>query len=175
MRQEPREVNGVKRKAMVLGTAAALVLLFFWIRGCLLPEEERIRRVILSMADGFNRSRAGQVVDPLAEKFIEETAHRDRTDVRGYLGVLFLTQRDPATKEFRYRVEVDAKDVTVAIDAENPGLARATVAASFLALGPGGGREPVWRVEISASLERTDEGWKITRSSHRTLGGKRPF
>ena len=172
MRQEAKEVNDVKRKAILLGTAAALVLLFFWLRGCFLSDEERVRRIILSMADGFNRSRAGQIVDPLAEGYVEETSRHDRTDVRGYLGVLFLTQRDPKTKEFRYRVEVE--NLSVTMDAEKPGKAQVVVVASFLALGARG-YEPVWRVEVSASLDRTDDGWKVMRSTHRGLSGKRPF
>lgn len=162
----------MKRKVILLGAATAAVLLLLWLRGCLLPEEERVRRIILSMADGFNRSRAGQVVDPLAEDYIEETTRHDRTDVRGYLGVLFLTQRDAKTKESRYRVEVEHLSVT--IDAEKPEKAQATVVASFQALGPGG-YEPAWQVEVSASFERTGDGWKVMRSSHRGLSGKRPF
>jgi hypothetical protein len=172
MRQETREVNDVKRKAILLGTTAAVVLLLFWLRGCFLSEEERVRRIILSMADGFNRCRAGQVVDPLAESYVEETSRHDRTDVRGYLGVLFLTQRDPKTKEFRYRVEVES--LSVAMDGEKPGKAQVVVVASFLALGSGAG-ESAWRVEVSASLDRTDDGWKVMRSTHRGLSGKRPF
>jgi len=162
----------VKRKAILLGTAAAAVLLLLWLRGCFLSDEERVRQIILSMADGFNRSRAGQIVDPLAEGYVEETSRHDRTDVRGYLGVLFLTQRDPKTKEFRYRVEVE--NLSVTMDAEKPGKAQVVVVASFLALGARG-YEPVWRVEVSASLDRTDDGWKVMRSTHRGLSGKRPF
>jgi hypothetical protein len=163
----------VKRIVIILGALALAIALAIWVRGCFLPEDERVRRVILSMADGFNRSRAGQVVDALAENYIEETTRHDRTDVRGYLGVLFLTHRDPKTKEFRYRVETES--ISVQLDPEPGDRAGAVVVASFLELGLGGQHEPIWKVEVTATLERTDDGWKVTRSSHRGLSGKRPF
>ena len=148
----------MKRKAILLGTAAAAVLLLLWLRGCFLSEEERVRRIILSMADGFNRSRAGQIVDPLAEGYVEETSRHDRTNVRGYLGVLFLTQRDAKTKEFRYRVEVE--NLSVTMDAEKPGKAQVVVVASFLA--PGCRR---LRARLAGG------GFGLSRSDRRRLEG----
>jgi hypothetical protein len=160
---------------VVLGIAAVLAAVFA-LRRAIEPEENKVRRRIESMADGFNSSRAGKVLDGIAESFAEKDAGVEKEELRAFLAYLFFKERDPESKRFRYQVEVSKLEV--ALDPPGPpeGPPRASVSleANFLEL-RAQKFTSVWKASIQGTLEKGDDGWQVIRSSHQTVEGRRPW
>ena len=147
----------------------------YWVYLRLAPEETKIEWLLDGMAKGFNSSRAAATVEGIAEGFEEETAHVSRSDVHQFLLYLFLNEREPKTKEFRFRVKLGKPSISL-LPMEGDGQPRAELKldAEFLEL-QGQDFKPAWQVSIEAELEKLPEGWRVLRSRHRSLSGKRPF
>lgn len=174
-RQAPN-VNGPVKKILigVIGIALA-ALAVHWIRLTTASDETRIRWLLEEMEEGFNDSSASSVVSGLSEEFLEESERLEKHQIRQFLLYLFLRERDPETKEFRFRVRLHEPDIQVAL----PDAREATVRlrAEFLRLRNGKDRswETTWEADIQAQLRKEDDGWKVHRSRHREVGGRRPF
>ena len=159
----PRIARGVAG-----GIAGALIA--YWISQAFLPEEARIRRLLRGMERDFNRERAGACTDGLADDFREETAGLGKEEIRQILLQAILSERDPETKSFRYRVRLADDGIRIRMDPEGGKKAEATVRARFDEL-RGEKRTLIWEVEIDGLLEKGDEGWNVKRSRHRTIAG----
>jgi hypothetical protein len=147
----------------------------YWAYLKLVPEETRIAWLLDGMEKSFNSSRAGATLDGLGEEFREETAGLSRSDVHQVLVYIFLNERDPKTKELRFRVKLGRPAVSLQpLEEGKPPRAEVKVDATFLEL-RGKDLQPAWEVSLEASLEKSREGWKVLRSRHRSLAGKRPF
>jgi hypothetical protein len=161
----------LRKSALAVIGIGILFLAGYWIHRALRSDEDRIREVIGDMAAGFNACRAGAAVDGLEDGFREATTGVDRTQVHQLLVWLYFNQRDPKTKEFRYRVEIPEVNISLGDD---KATAEATFQAEFSELRDGV-FTPAWTTEITASLRKSDGAWKARSSRHSTVSGKRPF
>ena len=186
------ESTGLKKALLVgLGIAAVLAAIHF-LRRALELEENKVRRQIASMADSFNRSRAGGVLAGIAEDFVEESARVGKREIHSFLAYLILKERDPGSKEFRYRVEVSEPEIVLVppekaegtpgagsvgtTGARSAGLPRAevTLEANFLEL-RAGSFVSVWKATIRGDFAKGPEGWQVVRARHETVEGRRPW
>jgi hypothetical protein len=174
-KQRPN-VNGPMKKILigVIGIALAGMAVY-WMRLATASEETKIRWLLEGMEEGFNDSSARSVVNGLSEEFLEESERLEKHEIRQFLLYLFFRERDPSTKEFRFRVRLHEPDIQVAL----PDAREATVRlrAEFLRLENGRERswKTAWEADIEARLKKEDDDWKVHRSRHREVAGRRPF
>ncbi|MBI4602169.1 MAG: hypothetical protein HY721_09435 [Planctomycetes bacterium] len=145
----------------------------WWAYRALAPEETKIRWLVESMAEGFNRSRPSRTIEGLAEDFREDTAKASKPEVHQFLAYLFLKERDEKTKDFLWKVELEEVEVSV-LSEEEPRKAELGLTAAF-SRRAGGSWSPVWKARIDAELEEREEGWRVVRARHEALEGRRPF
>jgi len=155
-------------KRILLGLAAAAVL---WIGGralvrALASDETKVRRVIETMADGFDRTRMDPILAGLSRDFADESSGATRQDVREGLAYLFLTAKDEKTKAFPYRAQVSIGRLAV----HRP-TAECDADVRFVDL-RGGKEAPAWEIAAHLELVRGDDGWVIRRSRYETRSGR---
>jgi hypothetical protein len=155
-------------KRVLLLVAAAIVL---WIGGralvrALAPDATKIRRLVETMADGFDRTRMDPVLAGLDKEFLDETSGATRQDVREGLAYLFFTAKDETSKAFPYRARVEIRS----IDVQRP---NATCDADVHFVDLRGGKEtPAWDIGVHFELARGEDGWKIKKSNYQTRSGR---
>lgn len=170
----------MKKSLQIIAVIAALAIAGYAISRALASDETRIRWLIEATIEAFNDSRVGGTIEGLAEEFREETAKLGRDEVKLILLHLFLQERDPQTKDFRFKVVPADKlagremELKVKFDPASPLKASLTLAVAFCKM-QGEAAGPAWTIEVDASLEKKDDGWKVVTSRHKTLSGKRPF
>ena len=160
----------------VLIALAVLGLLGFGayrLRLFLASEETRIRWLVESMADSFNERDAGDCVAGLAEDFREETVKLGKTEIHPLLVYLFFKEKDPKTGKFPFRIEVPRESLKVILGPEE-GKASLELLARFHE-DRGKGSRLVWEALITADLLKKDGAWRVARSTHAPVSGKRPF
>jgi hypothetical protein len=155
-------------KRVFLLVAAAIVL---WIGGralirALASDETKIRRLVETMADGFDRTRMDPILQGLSKEFVDETSGATRQELREALAYLFFTAKDETTKAFPYRAKVEVGSVAV----HRP-TAECAAEVRFVDL-RGGMETPAWEIGVRLDLERGDEGWKIVKSRYETRSGR---
>ena len=156
----------MKRVLLLVAAVAAL-----WIGGraalrALASDETKIRRLVETMADGFDRTRMDPVLAGLSKDFVDETSGATRQEVREALAYLFLTAKDETTKGFPYRARLEVGKVEV----HRPAAACAAVV-RFVDL-RGGKESPAWEIGVRFELERGDDGWRIRKSKYETRSGR---
>lgn len=160
-------------RRILLGLAAALLLFFVGraIVRAIVSDETKIRWLVEDMRDGFDRTRMDPVLVAFAESFRDETSGADRPSVREALAYLFLTAKDPQTKAFPYRVEVDISKL--AIDASTPDAPTADcdLDARFFDL-RGGEEKLAWEIAIASRWIRGEYGWRIASTRYETKSGR---
>jgi len=134
-------------------------------------DSTRIEWLLNDMAAGFNASSASRTVGGLAEDFIEEHNRVEKDQLKAFLFQLFLSERDPTTKDFRYRVSLDSPRIEVDPSGKS---AKVSLLARFERLADKDWRN-AWGVKIEAALEKKDGQWAVTRARHETTSGRRPF
>jgi len=157
----------VLRKALAIVLALAVLALGVnWLVGVLESDETKIRRMLASMEDAYNRGDPGDCVAPLARDWRHAGTELDRQLL---LGALFQVarERDRETKVLKTRVAVDEDAATVAIDGASATLACEAV---FSRLRAGEWTE-TWRMRAEAELVDGDDGWEIVRSRHEDEAG----
>jgi len=156
---------------------ASVLLLVGWFLGAAIysamaPEAQRIRWLFEAEAAAFNGASMLWVLDGFAHDYRDSTLGLQRGPLRAALLHAFQSRRQPATGQFRYRVELPAESFAVAIEACPD---RATVTTPLLLFDRmAAGAQPVWHLQVKAWLERRSTGWCIVRSEHETLQGARP-
>ena len=131
----------------------------------LAPDDSKIRWALEEAVQDFNDGRPGYSVAPLAEEWYDATSgvHRD-TLHRALIGMKWQ-ERDGD-----WRLVMPAESLMIDV---GDGAATTTFELQL-------GREREsevevqWRFAIDADWSDTKDGWKIVRSSHRTLEGRRP-
>jgi hypothetical protein len=164
----------MRQALLIAGAILVVALAANWVRRALMSDEARIRELLETMADGFNRSRTGDCLDGLAEDFREETTGVDKGSIGNFLRLLFLRERDPQTKKFTYRVELPEAELKIEVSAKQEGQARVDLVADFFKLA-GEDWKLFWKARITADLEEGEDGWQVKRSRHETLEGRRKF
>ena len=159
-------------KRVLLVLCGALLL---WIGGralvhALASDETRIRWLVEDMAEGFGRTRTGAILEGLEKGFVDETSGVDRETLRGMLAHFFLTEKDPATKRFPWRVEATIESLVV----ERPAATCEVLARFFELRGEEEEERPGWTIRVEGRLEDGEDGWRFVRTSHETLEGRRP-
>ena len=160
-------------RRILLGLAAALLLFLVGraIVRALVSDETRIRWLVEDMAEGFDATRMDPVLVAFAEGYRDETTGADRSNVREALAYLFLTEKDPRTKAFPYRVEVAI--TKLAIDRSSPEKPAADCELLARFLDRRGGEEKLaWEVEIVSRWIRGEYGWRIASTRHETKSGR---
>jgi hypothetical protein len=153
----------------VLVLALALALLGFGVRAlvrALASDETKIRRVVESMADGFDRTRMDPILDGLDKSYVDETSGATRQELREALAYLFFTAKDETTKAFPYRAKVEVGSVAV-----NRPTAECAAEVRFVDL-RGGKEAPTWEIAVRLELARGEDGWKIVKSNYETRSGR---
>lgn len=151
--------------------AIVLAALALWIGGralvgALASDETKIRRIVETMADGFDRTRMDPILDGLDQSYVDETSGATRQELREALAYLFFTAKDETTKAFPYRAKVEIGPVAV----HRP---TADCAAEVRFVDLRGGKEtPAWEIGVRLELARGDDGWKIVKSRYETRTGR---
>jgi hypothetical protein len=168
----------LKKLVCIVIGIVVLVVVASWLRRALAPETTKIRWLVEGMAGSFNACRAGGTVKGLSDDFEEETSRARKAEIHEFLGIVFLKERDEKTKEFRYRVELEAPTIELVPTGESEGAeareARISVTARFLRK-KGDAWAPIWVAAIDARLRKEESGWRIHRAVHETREGRSPF
>jgi len=159
----------VKRILLVLAGALLLLLVGRAIVRALVSDETKIRWAIEDMREGFDETRMDPILVAFDERFHDETSGADRADVRQALAYLFFSAKDPETKGFPYRVEIDV--TKLAIDDSDPPAAECDLDARFLDF-RGGEEKPAWEIAIHSRWTRGEYGWRIASTRYETKSGR---
>ena len=100
-------------RLLLVGAVVAALAYVLW--HALASEETRIRWLLEDIQESFNDGRSGGVVEGLSSEYTDEKYQFGVTEVRAYLVQIFLTRRDPKTREFLFRAELEDGDPTVEI------------------------------------------------------------
>jgi hypothetical protein len=159
-------------KRIVLGLSGALVLFLVGraVVRALVSDETKIRWLIEDMREGFDETRMNPILVAFDETFRDETSGADRANVREALAYLFLTAKDPKTKEFPYRVEIGVPKLEVDSKTE-PRTAECDLDARFFDL-RAGEEEVAWEIAIQSSWTRGEYGWRIAGTRCETKSGR---
>lgn len=162
----------VRRLLLVLFTVLFALVVIDFARRSLASDEARIRWLVEAMAEGFEDRSAGRAVGGLAKDWRDLTSGIEREELRQGLVAWSFERRDSAG-EAPYRVELPEERFEVALDPEDEDAARLACVARFLERDGEDAERVVWEVAIEAELERREEGWRIVRTTHETLLGRR--
>jgi hypothetical protein len=157
-----------------LGLAlVALGLLFVGIRWAiraLSSDETKIRVAIEDACEGFGEKRMDPILDVLARDFRDEPSGRDREDVRRALVAAFFQEKDPATKGFPFRCEIDPEAIEIQLLKGDPDRATVTFPGTIVDV-RGGGRREAWSFRLTGQMEEREDGWCFVTTQHKTLEG----
>lgn len=159
----------MKRIFLVLAGALLLFLVGRAIVRALVSDETKIRWTVEDMRDGFDKTRMDPILVAFAEDFRDDTSGADRADVRQALAYLFFSAKDPETKGFPYRVEIEI--TKLAIEDSDPPAADCDLDARFLDL-RAGAEEPAWEIAIHSRWTRGEYGWRIKSTRYETKSGR---
>jgi hypothetical protein len=158
------------RVGLCLLAAGLLWLGGRWLVRALSSDEARITRAIEDACAGFGDARMDPVLSALAPDFRDETSGFDRADLHAALASAFFQEKDPATRAFPYRAEVDPATLTIQVQRGAPDTAEVGLVATIVDV-RGGGRREAWRFRLAGRMEERDQGWCFVRAEHRTLAG----
>jgi hypothetical protein len=159
----------VRRLGKALLALAALALLAQGLRLVFATEEQRIRWRIESMLEGFNSARLAPTLRGIGATWQDERRRVQRAQLADALRYLFFNSKDPQTRAFPYRVELDRGTLHIAVDREDRSLAEVSFEALFSAL-QDGEWTTTWRLRVEGELQKHENlGWQFQQSSHVTL------
>jgi hypothetical protein len=153
---------------------AALALLgVLWLWSSARSPKERIRSLLRSMADGFDRGDLRRAMAGIAPGWREEESGADRDRLRQALMHFFLTEGRAAEGGQRpFRLELDPQ-LLVELDLEREKTAVARGEARLLE--QRGEEERVrWAFAFECALEEREGSWRILSTRTRSLAGRRP-
>lgn len=161
-------------KRVLLALAAALALFFAGraLVRALASDETRIRWVVDDMIEGFNATRMNPILDGLAPDYLDETYGADRALLRAAATSVFFQAKDPATKQFLYRLEWRPR-AAIAVD-ERGGVKSASVPLELQFFRQrGDAEESAWTIDVDGRMEEREDGWMFVRTETRTTSGDR--
>lgn len=158
----------MRRLVLVIIGIALLLLAILELRVRLASPETRIRWRIEEMVEGFNDARVSPCMKGVAEEWRDEGGRVDRSRLADGLRYTFFQEKDPKTKAFRFRVELE-EELVIVLDPEDGESATVELLARFDCL-----RleewTPTWRVNIGAEMvEHEEDGWQVVRTRRETL------
>lgn len=162
----------MKRVFLTLSVLAVLGLGVRWLVRSLASTETKVRWRIESMVHGFNSTRLAPIRRGLAPDFFDTTSEADLEIVENAVIYLFLNAKDPQTRGFLYRAELESDGLSVEVPEEAEDRARARFVVRFFE-SQGEQESLSWSVNIDAELKRDEEGWRFRKTSHETLEGQR--
>ena len=152
---------------ILIGLVVAFVG-FQYIRGCLVSEETKIRWRIEEMEEGFDDAKVSPCLRGVADGWRDSRSGVTRVLLADVLRSVFFHERDPKTKRFRYRVELEEEPV-IELDSKDTHHASVTIVLRFDTL-DGVEWAPTWRVQVEAEMHKySDHGWQMTRTERETL------
>lgn len=153
----------------ILLIALALYLGIQGLRTFFASPEKRIRWRIESMMEGFNDTRLAPAMQGIGAEWRDRTRRVERARLADGLRYLFLNEKDPETKAFPYRVELDPDTFAVEFPSADRTRADVRFEALFEALA-NGEWTPTWRLRISTSMQEHENlGWQMHETEHETL------
>lgn len=159
----------MRRLAKPLLVLVALLVATVALRNLFASEETRIRWRIESMMEGFNDTRLAPAMQGIGADWRDRTRRVDRTLLADGLRYLFFNEKDPQTKRFPYRVELDRETLAIEFAPDDRTRAEVTFEARFEALADGEWT-PTWRLRVSTSMHKHENlGWQLQESEHETL------
>ena len=149
---------------------AGLIFLFINARiiyEILTPPGEKVRARLAQVAEDFNEGRPGPCTSGLADQFVDETTKITKPEIRGLLARLALTEKDPQSGHFPYRVQLQLKELGYKVSSGTP---RRCVLNSMRPLKSSGERSgissgksrslPIWRRSmVGKSCDRPTRPW----------------
>jgi len=163
-----------KITAAILAVVAAVILVRA-VADALTPEATRIRRLLVSMADGFDRARAAPCVRGLASEFRDGPSGLSRAEIQGLLVEYFFHESDPETGKPPYRVELPREAMAITVDPEGERAEASFTAVFFPRDEDADEPDPVWEFRVRAWLAKRKDGWRIERAERETIRGEMPF
>lgn len=151
--------------ALALWTAFKLLLPLF------ASDETRIRLLLADACDAYDEASARGVVEVVAPHWRDRTTGAGRDELRDMLLVRFLTERDPLTRAWMERVEIDPRSLVLRVDGD-AGTAQAELEFVVRRLRPDADAVVVWRASAILGLETGPQGWQVTASEWTTLEGR---
>ena len=162
----------MKKYVLILIGISACAVIAYWVYLASVSDDTRIRWLVADMLEGFNDSRAGTVVSGLSENFTEDTTHVSRDEIKVFLVQLFFTERDPRTKEFRFKAEIS--NLETRVKGGDPPSATVRLTATLLEKS-GAQWASAWVVEVEGDLRKEDGDWQFFRARYKSREGRRPF
>ncbi len=133
-------------------------------------DETKIRVAIEDACEGFGEKRMDPILAVLARDFRDEPSGRDREDVRRAVAAAFFQEKDPETRGFPYRCEVDPKAIEIQLVKGDPDRATVTFPGTVVDVRSGGRRE-AWSFQLTGQMEEREDGWCFVTTEHKTLEG----
>lgn len=158
----------------ILLVLAGMLVCFFVGRAivrALVSDETKIRWLVEDMRDGFDRTRMDPILVAFAESFRDETSGADRSNVREAIAYLFLTAKDPQTKAFPYRVEVDVSKIGIDESSADAPTADCDLVVRFFDL-RGSEEKLAWKIAIASHWIRGEYGWRIASTRYEEKAGR---
>jgi hypothetical protein len=152
---------------VVLGLLAAGAR---WLVHALTSDETKIRVAIEEACEGFGDKRMDPILAVLARDFRDETSGFGREDVRGAVAGAFFGEKDPETKGFPFRCEIDPQAIEIQLVKGDPDRATVALTGTVVDL-RGGTRREAWSFQLTGRMEERDDGWCFVTTEHRTTGG----
>lgn len=160
--------------AMALGGVA---LFAYWLVLTLASDETRIRWLIEDMESGFNDGSVSSLAAGIAEDFSHDSGATRNIVLLAFMQ--FVRRNLDNDRNFRHRCEVASIDEISVTANSDPPSGSATVTVRFF-------RRPskpsvddpgkyVGTVTFEADLVVEGGDWKIIRTLHRTIDGRRPY
>lgn len=162
----------MKRALLVLLCVAAVVVGGRALLSSLRTTEEVLRDALLDEVAAFDEARPFSVLLHFADDYRDHSAGLDRGTLRSALLFAFQNRRMP-DGTFRYRTEIDWERFIMAQDEGAD-----TILTTFpLALKERSEKseDVIWGLEVEATWMQRDGEWQISKSTHRTRAGKRPW
>jgi len=156
-------MSALKRLALALVGAALAFALVRSILRSLASDETRVRWLVEELARDFNAGDAGDVGAKLHADYVDLGTGYGRDVVQEALLYLVFQDREPGTKGFRYRVEIDADALEVRVHDSDPRTADATIRADLFRR-TGETEEPYWNAVVPTRFAKGENGWKIVET-----------
>ena len=139
-----------------------------WIVDFFVSDETKIRNAVEEMVEGFNEGSGKRATSGLAETWTHGKTEMRRQELRGYLLSEFQQQRSQKARRLTVRVEVPEETLVVTVNGDS---AEMVLEANFEKLG-GEEWKPLWRMRVTATLSKLEDGWRIVRTEKEDLEGR---
>jgi hypothetical protein len=160
----------MRRIGLALVVVGLLAAGIRWFVRAMSSDETKIRVAIEEACEGFGEKRMDPILALLARDFRDETSGFEREDVRRVVAGAFFQEKDPETKGFPYRCEIDPAAIEIELVKGDPDRAKVAFPGTVVDV-RGGGRREAWSFRLTGRMEERDDGWCFVTTEHETVGG----